>query len=63
MISMLSQLSSTQDKATAFQYERPAPRAAKSSVWVKLAMAGVSVLVAMYFVNGVHGIAQAFGIA
>ena len=63
MISMLSQLSSTQDKATPFQYERPSPRPAKSGVWVKLVMAGVSVLVALYFVNGVHGIAQAFGIA
>jgi len=61
MISMLSQLSSSQSKIEPFQYE--APREPKIGVWTKLAMLGVSILFALFVVNGVHGIAQAFGVA
>jgi hypothetical protein len=61
MISMLSQLSSSQDKITPFQYEQP--RAPKTGMWTTLAGLGAGILFAMVLVNGVHGIAQAFGVA
>jgi hypothetical protein len=61
MISMLSQMSSTQSKVTPFRYERP--REAKAGMWTKVVVMSVGIAFALFVVNGVHGIAQAFGIA
>jgi len=61
MISMLSQLSSSQDKAAPFQYEKP--RAPKGWAFTELVVLGGSALFALFVVNGIHGLAQAFGIA
>ena len=61
MISMLSQLSSTQDARTPLRDEPPL--APKMGTMTTLAVLGMAILFSLFVVTGVHGIAQAFGIA
>lgn len=61
MMSMLSQMSASKSRITPFQYA--APCAPKTGVWTKAAMIGTAIFFALVVVNGVSGIAQAFGIA
>ena len=61
MISMLSQLSSTQDDQIAVQHVRQ--EWPKSGMLTALVTLGVTVGFALFVVTGVHGLIQAFGIA
>lgn len=55
---MLSQLSSASSKIAPFSYDRPA--APKGSMIVNLAAIAGAIMFALFVVQGVHGLTQAF---
>jgi hypothetical protein len=55
---MLSQLSSASPKIAAFRYDRP-----KGSMIVNLAAIAGAIMFALFVVQGVHGLTQAFAMA
>jgi len=58
MLSMLSQMSSSQAGIEPFQYAAPQP-----GMLTRAAMVGAAILFALIVVNSVSGLTQAFGIA
>ena len=61
MLSMLSQMSSSQSRIETFQYAAPQPP--KMGMWTRVATVGAGILFALVVVNSISGITQAFGIA